>query len=82
MSAFLVMRNGHRNSFHGPINVSNVAVRMAGRASGTAMRQRIRHSLAPSMRAASNSSRGSWRKNWRKMNTAVALMANGRIIPM
>ena len=45
------------------------------------MRGRIVSSPAPSMRADSNSSLGSCRKNWRKMNTAVALIANGRIIP-
>ena len=36
---------------------------------------------APSIRAASKSSAGSCRKNWRKTNTAVELIANGRIIP-
>ena len=43
--------------------------------------RRIVSSLAPSMRAASKSSLGNCRKNCRKMNTAVELMANGRIMP-
>jgi hypothetical protein len=77
----LVTRNGQRNSFQGPMKVTITAVRMAGLASGMAIRVRIFSSEAPSRRADSNSSLGSCMKNWRKMNTAVALTANGRIMP-
>ena len=81
MSASLVTRNGQRNSFHGPMKVISPAVRTAGRTSGSATDQRMRSSFAPSRRAAANRSSGSCRKNCRNMNTAVELIANGRIMP-
>ena len=54
----LVIRNGQRNSFHGPMKVSSTAVSSAGRTSGRAIDHRMRSSPAPSIRAASNSSCG------------------------
>src|SRR5665811_807633 len=43
MARCLVTRNGHRNSFHGPMKVNRVAVSSAGRTSGSATDHRVPH---------------------------------------
>ena len=76
-----MIRNGQRNSFHGPMKVTSTTVTSAGRTSGRAIFVSSWISLAPSMRAASKIACGSCRKYCRKMITAVELIAKGRIIP-
>ena len=63
------------------MKVTSTAVSRAGRTSGSAIDHSVRNSPAPSIRAASNSSFGNCMKYCRKMNTAVELMTNGRIMP-
>ena len=81
MSVSLVTRNGHRNSFHGPMNVSSRAGEQGGSHQRQGDRPQDPELPAPSSAAAENRSSGSCRKNCRNTNTAVELIANGRIIP-